>query len=279
MPNTKITTTTGDEVKIDMDEENTDTEEIEGGVEQKKSVAVAAACIISTTVSVAMIILNKAIVLSIPFGGGLVLLQNTATIIIIQSYRHCSIPIDMGWKTLLDNTPCAILFGINTFTSMQSLTFLSITTFTIFRNAQSILSYPLDYFIRGERLKYISIYFLFTIILGTYAYCGKDLRTNIEGIAWAAAHLVSTSLYAILTKVRLDSVENKVKIRKLTQVRVVVVVEYTRFFLSKNHFIKEHILSNNFFFLVVASIKAERERDPKKIDDGLIIIIISRCWI
>ncbi len=35
MPNTKITTTTGDEVKIDMDEENTDTEEIEGGVQQK----------------------------------------------------------------------------------------------------------------------------------------------------------------------------------------------------------------------------------------------------
>ena len=69
MPNTKITTT-GDEVKIDMDEENTDTEEIEGGVEQKKSVAVAAACIISTTVLVAMIILNKAIVLSIPFGWG-----------------------------------------------------------------------------------------------------------------------------------------------------------------------------------------------------------------
>lgn len=33
------------------------------------------------------------------------------------------------------------------------------------------------------------------------------------------------------------------------------------FFLSKNHFIKEHILSNNFFFLVVASIKAERERE------------------
>ena len=36
------------------------------------------------------------------------------------------------------------------------------------------------------------------------------------------------------------------------------------FFLSKNHFIKEHILSNNFFFLVVASIKAERERSKKK---------------
>ena len=51
------------------------------------------------------------------------------------------------------------------------------------------------------------------------------------------------------------------------------------FFLSKNHFIKEHILSNNFFFLVVASIKSERERErSKKMNDGLIIIIISRCW-
>ena len=178
-------------------------------------ITTAAVCMLSTAVSVAMIIINKAIVLNVPFSGGLVLLQNTVTIFIIQSFRRCSIPSDIGWQTILHNTPCAILFGVNTFTSMQALTYLSVTTFTVFRNTQSILSYPLDYIIRGERLKPVSIYSLFTIILGTYAYCGKDLRANVEGIIWATVHIVSTALYAILTKIRLDSAAESSRLKVL----------------------------------------------------------------
>ena len=209
--------TTGKSATEIESEEDMETIEIENNSIQSKA-KFAASCITSTTVSVAMIIINKAIVLNIPFSGGLVLFQNTATILIIQSYRQCSIPLDIGWKAVLRNTPCAILFGVNTFTSMQALSCLSVTTFTVFRNTQSILSYPMDYFIRGERLKPISIYFLLTIILSTYAYCGKDLRANIEGIAWATAHLVSTALYAILTKIRLDSVESRIKVQPMTEV-------------------------------------------------------------
>ena len=165
----------------------------------------AIACFTTTVVSVSMILLNKAIVLSIiPFGGGLVLIQNSATVLLVQAYRWGSGPEDFGISAVLYNTPCAILFGMNTFTSIQALAFLSVTTFTIFRNTQSILSAPLDYLIRGERLKPVSIFFLCTILLGTCAYCGKDLRANVEGIAWASAHLASTTLYTVLTKIRLE---------------------------------------------------------------------------
>jgi hypothetical protein len=172
--------------------------------EQPTNLAVATACLTCTVVSVAMILLNKAIILSIPLGGGLVLLQNAATVLIVQSSRRCSCPKGFGWKPIVDNSLCAFLFGANTFTSMQSLSFLSVTTFTIFRNAQSIISYPLDYFMRGERLKPVSIYLLCTILLGTVAYCTQDMRANIEGIVWASVHLLSTTLYTVLTKIRLE---------------------------------------------------------------------------
>jgi hypothetical protein len=186
------------------------TEDVEVKVAEKEEipsnpkVTVAIACIASTVVSVSMVLLNKAIVLSLPFGGGLVLLQNTATVFLVQSYRGCKVPDDFGWQAIRSNILCAVLFGANTFTSMLSLTYLSVTAFTILKNAQSILSYPLDYFLRGEQLKPVSIYLLFTILLGTAAYCGHDLRANVEGLAWASAHLLSTTVYAVLTKMRLQ---------------------------------------------------------------------------
>jgi drug/metabolite transporter (DMT)-like permease len=170
--------------------------------------AIATACCTFTVISVAMILLNKAIIMSIPFGGGLVLLQNAATILIVQASRQCRFPKGFGWKPMVDNALCAFLFGANTFTSIQSLFYLSVTTFTILRNMQPIISCPIDYFMRGESLKPVSIYLLCTILLGTIAYCGKDMRANIEGIAWTAVHLLTSTLYAVLTKMRLEKADD-----------------------------------------------------------------------
>jgi hypothetical protein len=171
---------------------------------------IALACSMSAVVSVAMIILNKAIIQYIPFSAGLVLIQNSTTVLLVLILKRFKTPQDLSWKCILDNLPCAVLFGANMFTSMQALSYLSVTAFTVLRNTQSILSYPLDYYMRGERLKPLSIYFLLTILIGTCAYCGHDMRGNVEGIAWASAHLVSTTFYAVLTKMRMqDETENK----------------------------------------------------------------------
>jgi hypothetical protein len=168
-------------------------------------ITIALTCATATTVSVTMVLLNKAIILNIPFGGGLVLIQNAATILLIQTYRLGSGPDGISWRSIWNNIPCAVLFGLSTFTSIQSLAYLSVTAFTIFRNTQSILAFPMDYMLRGERLKPVSVYLLFTILLGTCAYCGRDIRANTNGIIWAAANLVSTTLYTILTKIRLNT--------------------------------------------------------------------------
>ena len=196
--------------EIASDEKSTEIQTI------TESAEIATACLITTTVSVSMILLNKAIVLNVPFSGGLVLLQNAATVLIVQLYAGCRGPKNLGWKTICINLPCAILFGANTFTSMQALSFLSVTAFTIFRNTQSIMSYPVDYFLRGERLKPISIFLLFAILLGTCAFCGKNLRANIEGVAWASAHVVSSTLYAVLIKMRIET-EDADKENKVTK--------------------------------------------------------------
>ncbi len=193
-------------MEISTKEEDVKAESVMG---EKKTVEITAACIATTIVSVAMIILNKAVVLNIPFSGGLVLIQNIATVLIVQAYRCFSHPPDIEWKTIRDSIPCAILFGANTFTSMQALSYLSVTAFTIFRNTQSVISYPLDYLLRGERLKPVSIYLLLTILIGTCAFCGKEIRTNIEGVLWASAHIVSSTLYAVLIKIRTQTTEFK----------------------------------------------------------------------
>jgi hypothetical protein len=175
---------------------------------------VIAACSVTTVVSVAMLLLNKAILLSIPFGGGLVLLQNTFTVFLVQALNGCRFPEGLGWRAVLNNIPCAILFGATTFTSMVSLSYLSVTTFTILKNAQFILSYPLDYILRGERLKLVSMYLLASILLGTCAYCSQDMSANIVGILWALAHLISITLYTVLTKMRLAELVDENKLRQ-----------------------------------------------------------------
>ena len=192
-----------------MDETSDVKTEPKEAIYEPTKLEIAAACTITTIVSVSMTLLNKAIVLNIPFSGGLVLLQNIVTVLLVQLARCCRGPRELGWKSIRSNIPCAILFGANTFTSMQALSYLSVTAFTIFRNTQSIISYPLDYLLRGERLKPVSIYLLFTILLGTCAFCGKDVRTNIEGILWASAHIISSTLYAILTKMRIETEVSK----------------------------------------------------------------------
>jgi drug/metabolite transporter (DMT)-like permease len=188
------------------------------------STEIVTACITATAVSVKMILLNKAIMLQIPFGGGLVLIQNAATVLLVQIYRRRLLPEDFGFASVRSNMPCALLFGLNTFTSIQTLAYLSITTFTILRNAQPILACPLDYFLRGERLKPASLFFLFTILLGTFAYCGiggsknhnnkNDIQSNLEGVLWASMHMVSTTLYAVLTKIRLDASNAAAAVKK-----------------------------------------------------------------
>jgi drug/metabolite transporter (DMT)-like permease len=125
--------------------------ELEGGLaceaqDPSQVTRIALICTVTTTVSVSMILINKALVLDIPFSGGLVLLQNAVTVLIVQLYGFCGCPKDFGWKSTRRHLLCAVLFGANTYTSMQSLSFLSVTAFTIFRNTQSIISYPIDYF-------------------------------------------------------------------------------------------------------------------------------------
>ncbi len=51
------------------------------------------------------------------------------------------LPQRLELDRIVDNLLCTFLFGANTFTSMQPLSFLSVTTFTIIRDAQSILCY------------------------------------------------------------------------------------------------------------------------------------------
>ena len=160
-------------------------------------------CICATVASVSMMLLNKAIISVWPFSAVLILIQNMVTVCLIQML--CSTPRHLEFNSIVRYAPCSMLFAINTFTSMQALSFLSVTTFTIFRNTQAILSYPLDYVLRGEALRTQSVYFLILILFGTCAYCSHDLPdASIAGCLWAAAHVVSTTVCAVTTKITLE---------------------------------------------------------------------------
>jgi len=47
--------------------------------------------------------------------------------------------------------PCAVLFFINLYSSLQSLIFISVSTFTVLRNTKPLLAVCMDFVLRGKK--------------------------------------------------------------------------------------------------------------------------------
>jgi drug/metabolite transporter (DMT)-like permease len=97
--------------------------------------------------SVGMILVNKAAVSVLSHAGFLLLLQNLVTILLVWSlYPEVAASLKKSWRWF----PCAILFSLNIFSSLQCLYFVSVATFTVLRNTQPIIAAGIDHSFRRE---------------------------------------------------------------------------------------------------------------------------------
>lgn len=147
--------------------------------------------------SVSMILLNKQVMTEFPHPSYVLLLQNITTILFVVAFFR---DIKFEAKTAKSWLPCVSLFFVNIYSSLQALQYISVPTFTVFRNIQPLFTSVLNYFIRKESISYFSIALLMVIVYGTCVYAINDLQFHIVGYMWTLVHVVSMSLYSITIK-------------------------------------------------------------------------------
>eukprot|EP00802_Teleaulax_amphioxeia_P000038 Tamp_00038.p2 GENE.Tamp_00038~~Tamp_00038.p2 ORF type:complete len:945 (+),score=47.25 Tamp_00038:12872-15706(+) len=151
--------------------------------------------------SIAMILLNKASILWFPHPSLLLILQNSASIIILW-FRGEGTSLEAG--IAFQWLPCSMLFCINLFSSLLSLVYISVPTFTVLRNLQPILAVLMDFMVRGERTSLDRVVYLLQIFIGAILYCSHDLQFELRGYLFALVHILSMTLYSILVKLQSD---------------------------------------------------------------------------
>ena len=161
-------------------------------------------CCAFTLSTVCMILLNKTVVSQLDFASLTLIMQNTVLLIMLKIWRRdltYDLRISLKWF------PCALLFCCNIFTSMQSLRFLSVPTFTVMRNLQALFSCPLDWAVRGTKSSYTSMFFIVLIFAGVCVYHMDKWQSDTTGICWALVHILSLTLYAVCVKVQINTLE------------------------------------------------------------------------
>jgi hypothetical protein len=148
--------------------------------------------------SIAMILLNKGAASWFPHISLLLILQNSVTIIILiltstENFQF-DVAVSKKWA------PCAVLFCMNLYSSLQSLIFISVSTFTVLRNTQPLLAVCMDFALRGKKTEAAGIVYLSEVLVGAVLYCAHDLGFNMRGYVWAAVHVLSMTCYSILVK-------------------------------------------------------------------------------
>jgi drug/metabolite transporter (DMT)-like permease len=160
---------------------------------------VATAAVLFSISSIAMIILNKAAAVSFPHVAILLVFQNLATILILamtSDIKPLSLETSLRWL------PCAFLFCVNLFSSLQSLVFISVSTFTVLRNTQPLIAVAIDFVLRGQTTKAENVVYLMEILVGAILYCSHDMNFDLRGYCWAALHGLSMTCYSIIVKAK-----------------------------------------------------------------------------
>jgi GDP-mannose transporter len=156
--------------------------------------------------SISMILLNKAVVTVFPLSSVILILQNIVTVLLLK-FQHQKMGFDM--QTAIKWTPCVLLFCINIYSSLQSLIYISVPTFTVFRNVQPLISSVLDLFMRHEPISVQGFVFLCIILCGAYLYAHNDLEYNFNGYMWSFIHIVSMSFYSVNVKLCFENLKLK----------------------------------------------------------------------
>jgi len=155
--------------------------------------------------SIVMILINKELARGLMgYAHIILLIQNSGTLALLKwTKRDLTFSSDVAVQWL----PCVALFTTNIATSMLALSYLSVPTFTVFRNTQPILATVLDFVLRQEVTDIRSIGCLIMILVGAFVYAFNDLYFHLSGYVWAMIHVISMSLYSVAVKYKINSLK------------------------------------------------------------------------
>lgn len=153
--------------------------------------------------AVIMTVLNKIVLELVPVGSAVLLVQITICVMLLKLYN---LKLTIHPPTAWDLLPCAMLFCVNLYTSMQAISLLSIPTFNMIRNMQCFISCPLDYVVRGEKVSCSSFCAMLIVLLGSVLYCGHSDTVDAIGLVWATVNTAGVCAYTIYIKIKFKNV-------------------------------------------------------------------------
>lgn len=152
--------------------------------------------------SIFMILINKHVATVFQYPAFLLFTQNILTVVLLKIWKtNLSIDLKIAFRWL----PCVFLFSSNIYFSMLALKFVSVPTFTVFRNIQPIISTVLDFILCQKATSTNNIICLFVILLGAYIYAYDNMTYHVTGYMWMCAFVICSSSYTIAVKFFIDS--------------------------------------------------------------------------
>jgi drug/metabolite transporter (DMT)-like permease len=154
--------------------------------------------------SVVMMLGNKLAVTALPLACTLVIIQTIGTLVLLQ-LPYCqkqmapfSIKVAITWL------PMAALFSAMMFTSLKCFAYAGVSTILTFRNAGTIATTVVEYFVRGTPVNARIILSEALVLFGAVLYANGAVDFSWLGTLWIAANITAQVSYFVMLKVYFD---------------------------------------------------------------------------
>ena len=190
------------------------------------------ACVYFSIASTGMLLANKGVVLALKSPWLLALCQNLVSCVFFlcmfkmkakSSASQLLVQHSVKW------IPAVLLFSVNIITSMLSLSYISIATFSVLRNLNPLFSSVLSYVMFREKTANSALIALVAILAGSILYAFHDLDFQLTGYAVCLAHVASMSLYSCVVKYlsqKLEPLEMSI-LNNVLSIPVVAIISFS----------------------------------------------------
>jgi drug/metabolite transporter (DMT)-like permease len=155
--------------------------------------------------SIGMMLGNKMATNYLPLPSTLVIAQALFTVIPLALSSEV---IPLQRQLIIRWMPCAVLFAMMLFTSMQSFLFANVSTILVFRNIATIVSTVVEYFVRGKVANYRIVASEITIVLGCVIYGWTQLGLKFWGLFWVLLNVGAQVAYGNIVKLYLCNLKD-----------------------------------------------------------------------
>lgn len=144
-----------------------------------------------------MVFINKSISSSFEPFSFILIIQSISTIVLVIMWK-----VNVLWEISKAKVwlPCALLFGVNLYSSLSSLKLMHVSTFLVFKNMQPILVSLINLVWYRKTTKSVDFIYLVVTLLGSTLYASEHVFLNFKGSLWALFHTFSMSVYVIMVK-------------------------------------------------------------------------------